>query len=121
MSECRIDDTILDAAEKGAARLDDADAIGPLGICDTATLVFSGIRYRVPSAKGGKVTILNGVSGFCRGGRLLALMGASGIALQRQVSCSYMHKPRNICIMSLEAQIGRASVRRKAANTLPLQ
>lgn len=78
MSIYSTDENILDAAEKGVPPIDKANMVGPLGVCDTATLVFSDIRYRVPGVKGGKVDILRGISGFCRGGRLLALMGASG-------------------------------------------
>ena len=68
----------MDAIEKGMRLKDVAHMAGPLGVCDTATLVFSDLRYRIPNAKGGRIEILNGISGFCKGGRLLALMGASG-------------------------------------------
>lgn len=52
--------------------------VGPLGYCDSANFVFTDVRYRVPSLRGGKVDVLKGVSGACKSGRLLALMGASG-------------------------------------------
>ena len=54
--------------------------VGPLGFCDSANLAFSDIRYRVTSHKGGRLEILKGISGICRSGSLLALMGASGEA-----------------------------------------
>ena len=77
-SSSNIDIDAVDAAEKGTQLKDVVHMAGPLGVCDTATLVFSDLRYRVPNAKGGQIGILDGISGFCRGGRLLALMGASG-------------------------------------------
>ena len=73
-----IETSVMDAAEKGMQLKEIAHKAGPLGVCDTATLVFSDLRYRVANAKGGRTEILNGISGFCKGGRLLALMGASG-------------------------------------------
>lgn len=72
------EEDVADAIEKGLQSEEVAQMAGPLGVCDTATLVFSDLRYRVTNAKGGRTEILNGISGFCRGGRLLALMGASG-------------------------------------------
>ena len=79
MSADSIDEAVLNDVEKGTRFQDDATPAGPLGVCDTATLAFFDIRYRVPNAKGGKKEILQGISGFCKGGRLLALMGASGM------------------------------------------
>ena len=79
MSLSNAEDGVIDAVEKGMQLKDIACEAGPLGVCDTATLVFSDIRYRVPNAKGARIEILNGISGFCKGGRLLALMGASGM------------------------------------------
>ena len=78
MTSSSTEEDVLDAVEKAMQSEEVAQTAGPLGVCDTATLVFSDLRYRVPNAKGGRTEILNGISGFCRGGRLLALMGASG-------------------------------------------
>lgn len=56
----------------------DEEPTGPLGWCEGANLVFTDIRLRVECRTGGTVEILQGVSGACRSGRLLAVMGASG-------------------------------------------
>lgn len=56
----------------------EAGVIEPLGYCEGADLVFTEIRLQVACRTGGTVEIIKGVSGACRSGRLLAVMGASG-------------------------------------------
>lgn len=78
MSKSSVEDEQLDAAEKARNGVEKDQEAGPLGFCEPGTLCFLNIRYRIPCGTAGKVEILRGISGFCRGGRLLALMGASG-------------------------------------------
>jgi hypothetical protein len=73
---------VVEETEKSARSLEEGrpEAVGPLGICDSALLVFEDIKFRVPNLEGGKteILIMKGISGACRPGRLMALMGASG-------------------------------------------
>ena len=78
MSSSSIEEDASDIADKVRSLEDNAQEAGPLGICETETLCFIDIRYRITTQAAGKTDILKGISGYCQGGRLLALMGASG-------------------------------------------
>lgn len=65
------------------------EGTGPLGFCESADLAFTDIRYRVTALKGGKVDVLKGISGTCRSGRIMALMGASGESSLPPVDCPW--------------------------------
>lgn len=78
LSVMSVEDDGLEAAERGEGSTGETRAATPLGISEAATLAFAGISFRVLTSKGEKHDILRGISGYCKGGRLLALMGASG-------------------------------------------
>ena len=69
---------VVDDTERGSRTLEEGKSGQPIGLCESALLVFEDISYRVPRPEGGKKEILSKVSGACRPGRLTALMGASG-------------------------------------------
>ena len=73
-----VDEENPDAAEIGEGSTRDVQTAAPLGVSEAATLAFGGICYRIVTSNGEKRDILRGISGYCKGGRLLALMGASG-------------------------------------------
>lgn len=73
-----VDEENPDTADMGEGSTSNLQAAAPLGVSEAATLAFSGICYRIVTSKGEKCDILRGISGYCKGGRLLALMGASG-------------------------------------------